>query len=245
MIEVRNLSRSFGSVHAVRDVSFSVEEGSLCGVLGRNGAGKSTLFRMLTGLTRPDSGSILLDGSPLRFEDPGPKNKIGFVPETDVLFEYLTVREYLEFVAEARSVPQPARSDSIARWLDRFELAERADTLIITLSLGMRRKVSLIAALIGSPRLLVLDEPTNGLDPEIRFRFKETLVEFSRGGAVLLSTHAIETVEFLCDRILIMDRGRILHDLRREEWTSLRAAGSSLEEEFLRRIRAGAEGARE
>ena len=168
MIEIRNLRKSYGSVLALDDVSFRLEPGRLCGLLGRNGAGKSTLFKTLVGLVPPDN---------------------------------------------------PRRA-AIDRWIEFFELAGKRDTLLIECSQGMRRKASLAAALLGNPRLLLLDESMNGLDPAARAALRQELRRFtSAGGTILFSTHVLETVDTLCDRVLVLVRGRLTRDLAAGDWT--------------------------
>jgi ABC-2 type transport system ATP-binding protein len=238
LITVHNLRKSFATIPAVRDVSFSVEKGVLCGLLGPNGAGKSTLIKMMMGLLEPDSGEIVLSGGAVAFGDVEYKRKIGYAPETAALYDYLTGLEFLAFVAAAKQVPSEERVDRIHHWLEFFDLASKAGELIISYSHGMRRKLSLSAALLGEPDILLLDEATNGLDPESSFRLKEYLLRFcENGGTVLFSSHIIETVEHLCDRIIILHQGQVFRQMERLEWENLREQGSSLEQEFIAMVR--------
>lgn len=237
-IEIKNLSKSFEKIQAVRDVSFSVESGELCGLLGPNGAGKSTLFKMIIGLLQPDSGDIALDNTVTAFGEIAYKRKIGYAPEHAVLYEYLTGAELLAFIAAAKDVPTDRRQGQIDRWLSFFDLSTKAGELIIGYSHGMRRKLSLCAALLGEPEILLLDEATNGLDPESSFRLKEYLRDFcNNGGTVLFSSHIIETVEHLCDRLIILHQGRVRREMHREEWDAFRRRGSSLEQEFIAMVK--------
>ncbi len=239
MITVKNLNKSFATIHAVRDVSFSVEQGVLCGLLGPNGAGKSTLFKMIMGLIQPDSGEITLSGEAVAFGEVEYKHKIGYAPESAILYDYLTGLEFLAFIAAAKEIPKGMRQEQIDRWLSFFELTEKAGELIINYSHGMRRKLSLSAALLGEPEILLLDEATNGLDPESSFKLKEYLREFCRkGGTVIFSSHIIETVEHLCDRIIILHRGQVLREMQMAEWEEFRKQGSSLEHEFIEMVKA-------
>ena len=237
-VEVADLGRSYDKIQAVRGVSFRVEKGTLCGLVGPNGAGKSTLLKMLMGLLEPDSGEITIAAAPVKFGQTEYKRHLGYAPESPALYEYLTGREFLYFVAGAQEVPAAEREGRIAQWLSFFDLSDKANELIFAYSHGMRRKISLAAALLHSPRLLLLDEATNGLDPESSFRLKEWLREYCRqGGTVLFSSHILETVEHLCDRILVLNHGRLLRDMPRSECEGLRTQGRSLEQEFIAMVR--------
>lgn len=238
MITVKNLSKSFASVQALREVSFFVEKGSLCGLLGPNGAGKSTLFKIMMGLLAPDAGEIELAGAPIAFGDAEYKRKIGYAPESPALYEYLTGAEFLRFIAAAKGVAPEQREPQIQHGLAFFDLKNKAGELIMGYSHGMRRKISLAAAMLGGPEILLLDEATNGLDPESSFQFKKYLREFcGRGGTVLFSSHLIETVEHLCDRIIVLHQGRVLREMQQREWQYLRQQGTSLEQEFITMVR--------
>lgn len=234
MIIIQNLSKSFQPVQALQNVTLAVRRGELCGLLGPNGAGKSTLFKIVMGLLAPDAGEIVIAGEPIHFGEVEYKRRMGFAPESPVLYEYLTGREFLNFIAAAKRLAMQQREGEIAKWLDFFELATKADEFILEYSHGMRRKISLCAAFLGHPDILMLDEATNGLDPESSYRLKEYLREFCKqGGTVLFSSHIIETIEHLCDRIIILHQGRVLQEMRHEEWEDFRRHGSSLEKEFM------------
>ncbi|MCL4707007.1 ABC transporter ATP-binding protein [bacterium] len=241
MVIIQNLSKSFQHVQALQNVTLAVRQGELCGLLGPNGAGKSTLFKIVMGLLAPEAGEIFIAGEQIHFGEVEYKCRIGFAPESPILYEYLTGREFLNFIAAAKRLAREARADDIAKWLEFFDLAPKADELILEYSHGMRRKISLCAALLGQPDILLLDEATNGLDPESSYRLKEYLREFcKRDGTVLFSSHIIETIEHLCDRIIILHQGRVLRELRREAWESFRQQGSSLEKEFMKLVAEGA-----
>lgn len=234
MITVKSISKSYGTVQALNDISFALATGSLCGLVGPNGAGKSTLFKLLMGLLEADTGEIRIFDETIRFGETAYKNKIGYAPENPILYDYLTGLEFLHFIASARRILEAIRRDEIQRWIEFFNLSSKAGELIKNYSHGMRRKMSLCAALIGTPEILLLDEATNGLDPESSFKFKEYLKEFcNNGGTVLFSSHIIETVEHLCDRIIILHQGKIRRELNRDEWQGLREQGSSLEQLFI------------
>lgn len=239
MIVIKDLSKSFESVQALQEISFSITKGTLCGLLGANGAGKSTLFKIVMGLLAADVGTMTLSGAVITYGATTYKCKIGYAPETPALYEYLTGWEFLQFIAAAKEIPRAAREPQIQYWLKFFDLTEKTGELINGYSQGMRRKISLAGAMLGDPEILLLDEATNGLDPESSFKCKNYLREFCRrGGTVLFSSHIIETVEHLCDRIIILHRGRVCREMQQPEWQKLRQQGSSLEQEFIKMVQA-------
>lgn len=234
MIAVENISKCFDTVQALTNVSFSIESGVLCGLVGPNGAGKSTLFKILMGLLELDSGRIRIANETINFGETTYKSKIGYAPEAPILYDYLTGIEFLHFIAAAKRINENLKQSEIKKWIDFFDLSSKAGELIKNYSHGMRRKMSLCAALIGSPDILLLDEATNGLDPESSFKFKNYLKTYcENGGAVLFSSHIIETVEHLCDRIIILHQGKIRRELNRDDWEGLREQDSSLEQLFI------------
>ncbi len=240
MISIQNLSKHFAEVTALDGVSFALAKGELCGLLGPNGAGKSTLFKTLMGLLQADSGEIMIADKQVKLGEVEYKRLIGYSPESPIFYEYLTGMEFLNFIAAAKQLTTSHQQratgsrQQIHHWLTFFELSAKAHELVKNYSHGMRRKLSLIAALLGEPQILLLDEATNGLDPETSFRFKEYLREYCReGGTVLFASHIIETVEHLCDRVIILHRGRMLQEMQRADWERLRNEGSSLEQKFI------------
>ncbi|MFZ5518980.1 MAG: ABC transporter ATP-binding protein [Candidatus Zhuqueibacterota bacterium] len=234
MIQIDLIDKYFENVQALKNITLKIDAGQLCGLLGLNGAGKSTLFNMLMGILEPDSGSFRIAGQPITFGETGYKQIVGYAPENPLLYDYLTGAEFLQFITAARKVPQVKRRKEIDRWLDFFNLTSKRNDLIKNYSQGMRRKMSICAALVGEPKILFLDEATNGLDPESSYQFKSYLKQFcTAGGTVLFSSHIIETVEHLCDRIIILHQGKILKELIRQEWEDLRAQNSSLEQLFI------------
>lgn len=237
MITIKNISKKFAQVQALRNVSFKVAKGELCGLLGPNGAGKTTLFNIVMGLQQPDQGEIYFDEQHINFGEFAYKQNIGYAPETPALYEYLSGFEFLNFVAVAKQIPISTQQTEIQKWLSFFKLEEKADELITNYSHGMRRKLSLAAALLGKPKLLLLDEATNGLDPETSFDFKSFLGDYcSTGGTVIFSSHIIETIEHLCDRIIILHQGVVLKEMQRREWQNLSSKGTSLEQVFLEQV---------
>jgi ABC-2 type transport system ATP-binding protein len=235
-LSVRDLSKSFGPKRALDHVSFAVPAGSVVGLLGPNGAGKSTAMRMIVGVVRPDTGTVNVfqesaDRDPLAL-----KRLIGYVPESPQLYEFLTGAEYLDFIADMYGMPRDGRRERIQQYLVGLELAGHEDAMISGYSQGMRQKVALIAALVHRPRLLILDEPLNGLDPRSAKVVKDLLRNLATrdGIGVLFSTHVLEIAEAICDRVLILDQGRLLAEgTIRELRERSGRAGSGLEEVFL------------
>ena len=208
-LAVRGLTRRFGSFTAVDGLSFEVRASEILGFLGPNGAGKTTTLRMCSGLLRPDAGEIVVAGASLTAAPLEARARMGFVPDEPFLYERLTAREFLDFVGALYRVSE---RDTLARTeqlLARLNLGEAADDPIETYSLGMRQKVSVAAALLHDPPLILLDEPLGGLDPPAARALKDLLRERAAGGAgVLVSTHLLDVAERLCDRVLILHRGR-------------------------------------
>jgi len=235
-LQVDGISKSFGSVQALSSVSFSVDAGEIVGLLGPNGAGKSTTMRAVLGLIPTDSGEIRLFGKNVGVDPEGTKRLSGYVPEAPALYEFLTGAEYLDFVADMYGLDPTTRAGRIQQFLMGFELAGHENSLISGYSQGMKQKVALIAALAHRPRLLILDEPLNGLDPRSARVTKDLLRNLAAhdGVAVLFSTHVLEIAQAICDRIVILHRG---HVLASGTVAALRdragLAGRDLEEVFL------------
>lgn len=233
MIEAEGLVRSFGDQVAVNDLNLRVPPGEIFGFLGPNGAGKTTTIRMLCGLLRPDRGSVRIAGHDLSSAPEQVRKVIALVPDTPPLYEYLTGREYIAFVASLYGV---AASDLTARsqhYLERFGLTDRADDLCKGYSHGMRKKIHIAAVLVTSPQVILLDEPTNGLDPAAARALKDVLIETRDNGATLfLSTHLLPTAEEICDRVGILLDGRLVAEGTMAELRD--GQSSTLEDIFLR-----------
>ncbi|MEQ1506164.1 MAG: ABC transporter ATP-binding protein [Myxococcota bacterium] len=225
-----NVRKTYGRVVAVDRVAFRVPSGTFVGLIGHNGAGKSTCLKMLMGLVHPTEGTVTIDGIDA-FADPiGARRRLGAVPEEPAVYEWLTAREFLTFVAAVRTVADPAAALDDA--LSIADLGVDADRPIREYSQGMRRRTALAAAMVGRPSVLVLDEALNGLDPPSAARVKGLLrAHVDGGGTVLLSTHVVETVERVADRVILLARGRVIGD---EATADLGEGG--LERLFLDRI---------
>jgi ABC-2 type transport system ATP-binding protein len=232
LIEVVGLSKRYGEVLAVRDVSFKVASGEVVGFLGPNGAGKTTTMRMLTGFLPPSSGRIVVAHHDLASEPMQARRAIGYLPEIPPLYPEMRVAEYVTYAAALRDVPRAERRAKVERALQICGLADVARRVIGTLSKGYRQRVGLAQAVVHEPAVLVLDEPTAGLDPvqirEIRNLIR-TLAE-EQGRTVVLSTHILSEVESICRRVILISRGRVRLDGSLEE---VRGQGS-LEEAFVR-----------
>jgi ABC-2 type transport system ATP-binding protein len=217
VIDVRGLSRSYGPVEAVRDVSFSVGSGEIVGLLGPNGAGKTTIMKIITCYLFPTRGTVQVNGRDV-FEDPvAVKECVGYLPESAPLYPDFTVREYLDFIADARRLSGAARRERLAWVIEECGLAGVVDRGIDELSKGFRQRTGLAQAMLHDPRVLILDEPTTGLDPHQIIEIRDLIRRLGREKTVILSTHILQEVEAVCQRILILDRGRIVAQGTREE----------------------------
>jgi ABC-2 type transport system ATP-binding protein len=210
-VSLQNVHKVFDKVPVVNDLSFSIEAGEMFGLLGPNGAGKSTTIRMLTTLTRPSSGQIEVAGYDVVRQPLQVKQNIGVVLQQISVDTDLTVWENMELHGRLHHISNPRRQRLINQWLEYVELADRRDAMVKTLSGGMKRRLQIARALLHEPKILFLDEPTVGLDPQTRRRLWEIIRDLNKQGmTMLLTTHYMDEVEFLCDRIGIMDAGKLI-----------------------------------
>ncbi len=237
MIEVRGLTKRYGPFEAVAGVSFSVQRGEIVGFLGPNGAGKTTTLRILTGFIPATSGTAIVAGYDVHREPLQVKRSVGYLPENVPLYPEMRVRSYLQYVAEVKGVARRARAAEVARVVERCGLGEMRERIIGHLSKGYKQRVGLAQALVGNPPVLILDEPTVGLDPKQIISIRETIRALAAEHTVLLSTHILPEVAMLCRRVVILNRGRIAA----EQDLAQMAPGRSLEDLFLAAI--SAEGA--
>jgi len=212
MIEIKDLCRSFGSICAVDNISFCVNNGSITGFLGPNGAGKTTTLRMMVSYLKPDSGSILIDGKSI-YEDPiDTSAKIGYLPEQNPLYEDMLVMELMKYVADLRKMP-PARFRERSQYVSaNCGLNGVLHQKIGTLSKGFRQRVGLALAILHDPDILILDEPTSGLDPNQIIEIRDLIRKLGLEKTVILSSHIMQEVQALCDRVLIINNGKIIVD---------------------------------
>ena len=230
MIEVSHLTKQYGNHLAVDDVSFNVADGQICGLLGPNGAGKSTIMNILTGYLSATSGQVTVAGHPLPEEADAAKACVGYLPEQPPLYTEMTVQEYLTFAAELKGVKKAERKEQVCMAARRTGLEAVLPRLIRSLSKGYKQRVGIAQALLGSPRLIILDEPTVGLDPAQVIEIRKLIRELGRAHTVILSSHILSEVQAVCQQILILSKGHLVAAGSLEELT---ADGKSLEKVFL------------
>ena len=230
MIEVSHLTKRYGGHLAVEDLSFTVADGQICGLLGPNGAGKSTIMNILTGYLSATSGQVTVAGHPLPEEADAAKACVGYLPEQPPLYQEMTVEEYLTFAAELKRVPKGQRKEQVRRAARRTGLEGVFSRLIRTLSKGYRQRVGIAQALLGDPGLIILDEPTVGLDPAQVIEIRKLIRELGQNHTVILSSHILSEVQAVCQQVLILSKGHLAASGTLEELT---AGGKSLEEVFL------------
>jgi len=212
MIEVKNLSKTFGAIQAVDDVSFAIERGEIVGFLGPNGAGKSTTMKILTGFIPQSDGTVTVDGTDIGEDSLAVRKRIGYLPESNALYTDMLVYDYLEYVATIRGVPRKERHSRIATVANLCGLADRVGQQIGTLSKGYRQRVGLAQALIHDPDILILDEPTSGLDPNQIVEIRNLIKQLGENRTIILSTHNLPEVMATCNRMLIIHNGALVAD---------------------------------
>ncbi len=220
MIELRNVAKNYGSFVAVDNISLTIPPGEFFGFLGPNGAGKTTTIKMLTGLSRPTSGSCLINGFDVQTHPVDAKRSFGYVPDQPHLYERLTGREFLFFVGGLFKVSGDVLRARIEQYAELFEMEPFLDKPAEEYSQGMRQRVAIVAALVHDPLVVIIDEPLLGLDPRSGWLVKKTLKELTQKGlTVFMSTHLLRVVEELCDRIVIIKEGRIIYeDASKSSW---------------------------
>ncbi len=234
MLVVRDLSRRYGDRQALDRVSLEARGGEILGLLGPNGAGKSTLLRTVAGLQAPDGGVVEVAGADLAADPLEARRRLGYAAEEPAFYEELSAAEHLAFVAGVRGLAPEAARARAAALLERLDLAARADEPVRRLSHGMRKKLSFAAAVLHRPPVALLDEALEGFDASAALAAKQELRELAAGGAaVVFASHVVETVERLCDRVVILHLGRVVRCLDRAAWGAPEHGPSPLEREFL------------
>ena len=233
MIEVSHLSKNYGSRPAVKDLSFTVGDGQIFGLLGPNGAGKSTIMNILTGYIAPTSGEVKVAGFSLPEQAQQAKACVGYLPEQPPLYPEMTVQEYLDFASELKGVRRAERKEQVRRAARRTGLEEVLPRLIRSLSKGYRQRVGIAQALLGAPQLIILDEPTVGLDPAQVIEIRKLIRELGKAHTVILSSHILSEVQAVCSQVLILAKGRLVAVGAPDELGEKLSSGSCLKATVL------------
>ncbi len=210
MLEVKNLSKSYGPKLAVNDISFSARKGEILGFLGPNGAGKTTTMRMITGYLPPSRGQVMVDGISMHGNPSEAKRRIGYLPELPPLYPELSVRDYLMFVARLKKIPGAQRRPAVERAIERAALGEQRGRIIGRLSKGYRQRVGIAQAILNEPPLLILDEPTAGLDPRQILETRRLVRSLAGENTIILSTHILAEAATTCERVIIINQGKLV-----------------------------------
>ena len=210
MIEVKNVTKKYGSVVAVEDINFEIKEGEIIGLLGPNGAGKSTTMNMITGYIEPTEGEILIEGYDISKKPKKAKRQIGYMPEGVPLYSDLTVKEFITYMAELKKVNRKERKEKVEKIIEQTGLKNVENKLIRNLSRGYKQRVSMAGALVGEPKILILDEPTVGLDPKQITEIRALIKELGKTHTIILSSHILSEVSQICNKVIIINKGKII-----------------------------------
>lgn len=207
MIELKNVTKKYGDFTAVNDVSFKIEKGEIVGFLGQNGAGKTTTMKMITGLAKPTEGEIFIDGEKITRNS---RKKIGYMPENTPLYQDLTVKEFINYMAELKCLKKQERKDQVEKLINDLSLADVQNKLIRNISRGYKQRVSMAGALVGNPEILILDEPTVGLDPKQIIEIRSLIKSLRKNHTVFLSSHILSEISQMCQKVIILNKGKIV-----------------------------------
>ena len=207
MIELKNVTKKYGDFTAVNDVSFKIEKGEIVGFLGQNGAGKTTTMKMITGLAEPTEGEIFIDGEKITRNS---RKKIGYMPENTPLYQDLTVKEFINYMAELKCLKKQERKDQVEKLINDLSLADVKNKLIRNISRGYKQRVSMAGALVGNPEILILDEPTVGLDPKQIIEIRNLIKSLRKNHTVFLSSHILSEISQMCQKVIILNKGKIV-----------------------------------
>lgn len=210
MIKVKNVTKKYGNFYAVRNINFEVNDGEIVGFLGRNGAGKSTTMNMITGFIEPTDGEIIVGGYNIDQKPKKVKSQIGYMPEGTPLYSDLTVKEFVTYMAELRGIPRKERKAAVELAITSTGLEKVQDNLTKSLSRGYKQRVSMAGAIVGNPKILILDEPTVGLDPKQVIEIRELIKSFRKDHTVLISSHILSEINQICEKVIIIDKGEIV-----------------------------------
>lgn len=216
MIKIDNLKRAYGDFMAVDDVSFTIDKGEIVGLLGHNGAGKTTIMKMISGYLEPSSGHIEVDEMDIAKQRSAVQQRIGYLPEALPIYPEMSVADYLDYAAKLKGLDGDEAREEIRRAVKATDISVKLLAPIATLSRGYKQRVGVAQAILGNPKLLILDEPTNGLDPTQTQQMRELIKEIAKDATVILSTHIMQEVDALCDRVLIMRAGELAVDAKLE-----------------------------
>lgn len=234
MIEIKHVTKTFGTKKAVDDLDLTIPTGEIIGFIGPNGAGKTTTIKMMTGVLNSDEGDILINGKSIQKEPLEAKRQFGLVPDSPDMFLRLKGIEYLNFMGDIYEVDTQVRQQRIEALAETFEMKEALNDKILSYSHGMRQKIIIMGVLINEPEVWILDEPMTGLDPQSSFRLKQMMKEHAaKGKTVFFSTHVLEVAEKLCDKIAIIAHGKMIYFGTLEDLRAQHGENQSLEELFL------------
>ncbi|NUN12361.1 MAG: ABC transporter ATP-binding protein [Myxococcales bacterium] len=234
MLNVIQLTKHYRHIQAVAGVSFQVAQGEMLGLIGPNGSGKTTTLRIVAGLVQPDSGDVMIGGHSMLSSPLEAKRGLGYVPQELAIYPFLTGQEFLEFVADVRQLPRDTREEQIVHLLKTMELSDAKDRLVREYSEGMARKLSICAALLGPPSVVVLDESLNGLDPQSSRKTRLLLDQcLEKGVAVILTSHILAIVEQAATKVALLHKGTVAMELDKQDLRALAQKSKSLEDVYL------------
>ena len=217
MLEVNQLTRKYGDFKAVDNVSFSISKGEIVGLLGHNGAGKTTIMKIISGFLEPNSGNVMVDGINLADDPKGVQIGLGYLPENLPVYSEMTVVDYLDYAADLKGLKNNFKRAEIKRVVKATDISEKLMSPIGTLSRGFKQRVGVAQAILGRPKLLILDEPTNGLDPEQTRHMRDLIRDIAKDATVILSTHIMQEVEAICHRVFMIRSGELVVDAKLED----------------------------
>ena len=210
MIQVKNVTKKYGDFYAVRNINFEIKDGEIVGFLGRNGAGKSTTMNMITGFIEPTEGEIIVGGYNIDANPKKVKRQIGYMPEGTPLYADLTVKEFVSYMAELKLIPRKERKEAVKKAIESTGLEKVQNNLTKSLSRGYKQRVSMAGAIVGNPQILILDEPTVGLDPKQVIEIRELIKSFGKNHTVLISSHILSEINQICEKVIVIDKGEIV-----------------------------------
>lgn len=234
MIVAKNLSKSFNEIKAIDNINFCIKKGEVVALLGPNGAGKTTLMRLLTGYLQPTAGEAVIYGFNIAEDRVDALRKIGYVPESSPLYQEMTVFEYLRFAADLWNLSNEDFTNNLAETINQMKLSSVLNQKIETLSKGFKHRTAVAAALIHKPKALILDEPTEGLDPNQKFEMRKFIKSYGEKNIVIVSTHIMEEVEAIADRVILLNKGKLIRDTTPQDLLSAYPENSIAE--IFRRI---------